>query len=416
MTAQAALDVVTALSWVVVVYKLPALRRNPGDVARRYYWLTLLLIALSLTVLLPNTYLMIDKLSGVPNLARLLGDALALTTSWAAQALLFHLIYPHSEATHRARTIGLILGMALLLMAVCFALAPLPDEALDFTGRYQHTPLVFEYRLVFLASLGMGMGNAARLFWRYGGLAGKPTLRFGLRLCSAAAALGLVYVANEVVRSATARLQILDPMPNPGLVSQVLLATFIAVGLVGATVSAWGPRLGLDRGARWLGHYRSLQRLYPLWLPLYQIKPDIALDPPPSRLADRLSWRRVSFRLYRRVVEIRDGWLLLRPAMDLRVLDYAQRLAKRAALSDPQARAVIDAAVLAVALHRPPKDEAPADDIVMWVQSEGANIPSEIAALERVADCYRHSPIVRAVVARFDAEQARHSPAASEQQ
>ena len=58
-----------------------------------------------------------------------------------------------------------VLLFVLLVMAACFVLAWLPDEALDFTGRYAHTPFSFEYRLVFLAFLGLGLVNAARLFW-----------------------------------------------------------------------------------------------------------------------------------------------------------------------------------------------------------------------------------------------------------
>lgn len=411
MTAQAALDAVTGLAWLVVAYKLPALRRRPDDPARRYNWLTLLLIALALTVLLPAVYLTIDRLSGVSNLARLLGDGCGLGASWAAQGLLFHLNYPAGEATTRTRTIGLVLGVALLLMAGCFALASLPEEALDFTGRYQHTPFIFEYRLVFLASLGLGMGNAARLFWRYAGLAARPTLRLGLRLSAVAAGLGLVYVANEALRSGAARFGVTNPVPSPGVASQSLLAAFISAGLVGATVSAWGPRLGLDAFGPWLRAYRSLNRLYPLWFDLYQVNPDIALDPPTSRFDDLLTWRRVGFRLYRRVVEIRDGWLLLRPYMDAGATEYARQLAALAALPDAEARAVVDAVALSIAMQAQTEGKTSPHENAVVEPSERADLQGEIDALERVAHCYRRSPIVRSAVAHLHAEQSSHRPA-----
>lgn len=186
----------------------------------------------------------------------------------------------------------------------------------------------------------------------------------------------------------------------------MLLAAFIAVGLVGATVSAWGPPLGLDRLGRWFSDYRSLQRLYPLWFALYRANPGIALHPPASRLADLRNTRRVHFRLYRRVVEIRDGWLLLRPHMDARATTYARRLAASAGLPDADARAVVDAAALAVALRAPSLHRREPSHARGEAITEPADLQGEVETLERVARCYRRSPIVRAVATRSAAEAA----------
>src|SRR6201996_7921013 len=58
--------------------------------------------------------------------------------------------------------------------------------------------------------------------------------------------------------------------------------------------------------------YWSLRRLYPLWAGLCQAVPGIALDPVPV-WADRLDPRDLQVRLYRRVIEIRDGYMALTP-------------------------------------------------------------------------------------------------------
>ena len=63
---------------------------------------------------------------------------------------------------------------------------------------------------------------------------------------------------------------------------------------------------------RQAGFYRSLRRLYPLWDGLRQAVPGIALDPVPT-WADRLDPRDLRMRLYRRVIEIRDGYMALSP-------------------------------------------------------------------------------------------------------
>lgn len=48
--------------------------------------------------------------------------------------------------------------------------------------------------------------------------------------------------------------------------------------------------------------------------------------------------RVVDFRLYRRIVEVRDGVLLLRPSMEPRAAAYARELAVTAGLPETEAR------------------------------------------------------------------------------
>src|SRR5581483_9287589 len=73
----------TLLMWAAVVYKLP--RRTPRERGARFLWLTLLGLALAMTVLLPPVYLAVDWLSGIPNLARFLGNGLVLVAGWTAK-------------------------------------------------------------------------------------------------------------------------------------------------------------------------------------------------------------------------------------------------------------------------------------------------------------------------------------------
>lgn len=403
MTTQAVVDAVTVLAWGVVVYKLPSLRRSRHDPARRLFWLTLLAIALTLSILLPPTYLGLDRLAGVPNLARLVGDGLGMLAAWAAQACLFHLNYPPGAARTRTRVLGLALAGTLLFMAGCLARAPIHEEALDFAGRYGQLPSILAYRLAFLGFLALGMGNSARLYWRYAMIVTGPALRLGFRLSAIAAALGLVFVANEVLRVVATPFSPSDPVPDAGAVSQVLIAACIAVGLIGATVPRWGPRIGIPSLVAWGGRYRSLRRLYPLWLALYHAKPQIALQPPPGRLADMLRVWDVDWRLYRRVVEIRDGRLLVRPLMDRRAAAMARDFALAAGLAEPEVRAVIEATELATALRRPHPTAVAVKPPPAEI-SGGTDLPSEVAALERVARHYRRSPIVRKVLHQLSGE------------
>jgi hypothetical protein len=400
VAAQWLVDGVTALAWAVVAYKLPSLLRSPKDPARRSYWLSLFAMAAALTVLLPQVYLWLDRVTAVPNLSRLLGDSLGIVAAWAGQSLLLYANYPVVEARPRSQRLSWALVAVLAAMAVCFALAPAQPEDRAFTGHYAHVPAILAYRLIFLGWLGVAMVNFTRLSWRYAHVSLHASLRAGFRLVAVGGVLGLGYVANEVLRSGATYLNVADPLPAARL-SQLLIAGFMATGLIGTTMPAWGPHAGIPALVDWLHRYHSLRRLYPLWRALYQASPQIALFPPVPFLADILAWRKLEFRLQRRVVEIRDGQLMLRPYRHPAAIEYARELCANIRLAEEEAAFVLEATDLAVALQMRAAGRVMGSVTPTPLAPVGADLDSEAAALERVARCYRHSPLVQAVLARL---------------
>jgi hypothetical protein len=143
----------TLLMWAAAVYKFP--RRTPPERGARFLWLTLLGLALALTVLLPPVYLTVDRLAGIPNLARLLGNGLVLVAGWTAQAYLFHLNYVQERAEPAIRRNGYLLLATLLGTSMLFSRARVDEEALDFQNRFADAPFILEYRLLYLAYLGL---------------------------------------------------------------------------------------------------------------------------------------------------------------------------------------------------------------------------------------------------------------------
>lgn len=406
-------DGVTVLAWAVVVYKLPSLLRSPRDLARRSYWISLFAMAAALTVLLPQVYLWIDRVTGVPNLSRLLGDGLGVLAAWAGQSLLLYANYPAVEAGPRSLKLSWALILVLVVMASCFALAPAQPEDRDFTGHYTHLPTILVYRMVFLAWLGLAMVNFTRLSWRYARVSQRPPLRVGFRLVAIGGVVGLGYVANEAIRSGTTYANVVDPLPAARL-SQFLIAGFMTTGLIGTTMPAWGPHVGIPSLARWLHTYRSLRRLYPLWFVLCQASPQIALFPPVSLLSDILAWRHLDFRLHRRVIEIRDGEVMLRPYRHPAALVYARDVCADVGLTEERATVVLEAADLAVALRMRAAGQVMGNLTPMPRAPSGIDLGSEAAALEMLAHCYRYSPLVRAVVGRVEADRTRIILAAGE--
>lgn len=330
------------------------------------------------------------------------------------QTFLLHVNYQGREVAVRRRRGTLIFVGALVLLTVLFALAPIDDEAVWFIQRYGRSPFVLEYRLTFLVYMGVAMANVASLSLRYARITNRPTLRLGLRLVALGGLCGLGYVLSDGLSLLSIRFQVADPLPAPALVSSVCSAAALVLTIVGSTMPAWGPRAGIPAMCDWYARYRSLRRLYPLWAALYRAQPEIALLPPPSAIQDALVFRDLGFRLYRRVVEIRDGYLLLRPYFDPDAVAAATDLCAQAGLTSDTTKAVVDAASLAVALKYQACGQRPHTAAPYPVSDRGADLADEVVTLERVAHCFQHSPIVRRVLSRMASPEHRPISAAQD--
>jgi hypothetical protein len=386
------------LLWVAVAYKLPTIIRAPRDPGRRWLWLTLFFLTLAITVLLPPVYVGIDGDLGRANLARLLSNGLTLVSCWTAQALLAHL--NGADAGRTVQRTGILLAVALGAMAYLFLTAPVSQEALDFPERYATMPHVLEYRLVFLAYLGFAEVQIARLSWRYARVAPHASLRLGLRIDAAGGFLATLYVLHDGSYLISRRLGIAYPLGNPGTIEPVLIALAVAMFAIGATMPTWGPRIGVTRLCGWVSQYRSLRRLYSLWIALRRSCPEIALLPAPSSLVDVWDVRDVKFRLYRRVIEIRDGILALRPYGDPMVVAAAAQSCREEKLGTDETEAVVEAVGIVVGQCAKERGEGRVGELD-GAKGGGNDLDQETAYLGRVARAYARSTVVRATRAQL---------------
>jgi hypothetical protein len=151
----------------------------------------------------------------------------------------------------------------------------------------------------------------------------------------------------------------------------------------------------------WGRRYRAYRRLYPLWSALYRAAPEIALFPPRSLIADLFTFRGLEFLLYRRVIEIRDAFLALRPYIDPEVVAHARQVCQAADLSPEETQAVVEAASLTAAVKAKQSGRLVNAPESSFALSSATAIRSEVATLERVARYYDRSPYVRATLARM---------------
>ncbi len=397
-----------AIIWSAVIYKLRDLRKDPHNLALRALCAALTFPALAYTLAAPWISVRVDDALGIPNVATLLIYGSDVVHTAFAQLLLLAWTHPHGQVWARFRWRVLAVGLALAGMATLFLMASVREERpTDFNEVYATTPYVTEFLLVFYVTFGASMAALGQLCWRYAGMVGRLWLRRGLRLVAVGTGFGLGYCVCEMIYI-SARLA--GENPRAWNIAALLIAGAGAPVLcAGLTLPAWGPQLSTTFA--WLHSYHSYRKLRPLWLALYRAVPEIALVPPTSLAADRLPIRDLGFRLYRRVIEIRDGRLALRPYFSPQVTVATRRLARAAGLRGDELEATVEAAGLKAALRVNARGSTVttltlADDGDQSHSPAGGSLSEESAWLVRVAQAFRHSPVVVAVAALTEADTA----------
>jgi len=401
---------VATIAFCTAIIKIRAFARRPeSDPALRA--MCGFLTALGLAFLfLSNTAQSITN-GLFPNLGRLLGNAGTMIAAYATLALLVHLTYSPA-ARSRLRVRFITLAVTLTAMATLFFATPRPESHGVFGSAYATEPTLASYALLYAIYLSIALIDLLVLCWRYARrLPERFWLRLGLRLDAFGCFLGLVYAVEKAiyVGNEWAGLDLLFPhhagpctspfTPAPCGFSIGLPATAVLVIIIGVTIPAWGPRIGAPFA--WIRRRGDLRKLEPLWRALQEASPHLAFTTVDDRHAD------TAFKLYRRVIEIRDGQLALRPYRDPALTTAATQAARNAGLTGAELHATIEAAEIAAALtaarsaeHPEPLDDPPP----VSGAPAGTTLTAETAWLVRVAEAFTRSPIVRAQAARSRVE------------
>jgi hypothetical protein len=383
--------VAVTVLWAAVLVQFPSHRRVP---LRRAVWDTIVLLAAIGTLDLPVVGARLDSAIGLPNAADVAQHVLAITAATLGRYCAEQVIGAPRSRTRWSSWVQTALPAATVAaMLALFALSPARTHATDtarytdFPMQYAASPAVFAYWLIFAVYLGTAFVLINRLSWRYGRRAGRTPLGCGLILMAVGMLAGLGYLGygTAVVAARAAGVQGSFITTAPGVI-QCLFGALIVLVAVGSLLPATGHCPVLRRAAL----YWSLWRLYPLWAGLCQAVPGIALDPVPA-WADHLDPRDLQMRLYRRVIEIRDGYLALTPVAVPGIEDLVQAAAGRHRLR-PADQATLAAAVqleLARRAELRGDDQGPATaDGLPWANRAflaGADLDSEVRLLRTVA-------------------------------
>ncbi|SEF94371.1 hypothetical protein SAMN05444920_1011078 [Nonomuraea solani] len=370
---------IAAICWVVFVVKAADLVRRPRHPGLRSLVVICLGLSVALTVGIPPVYAAFDRLTDVPNAAKLIQHLATLTAAGAISVMLVgpdiarardrDRDRPGARARGRGRARArrrIVLGCgAATAMTVLFALAPVDvSEPILFADRYSTAAFIPQYMLVFVAMTTLACVDIALSTWRYGRHTASGALRLSVRLVSAAALFGIAYCLYKALYVA-GRLLGHTPADGENAVSTPLALTAVILGATGLAL----PKLGAaaETARKRLACLRAYRRLRPLWSDLHAAMPEIALHRPRTR--EPLAILDIEYRLYRRVIEINDGLLALDIAAHH---EPGPRAAAAAASAVAHALRTRDGRALEAA-DQPP--ERSLDDEVRW--------------LVMVADAYR---------------------------
>lgn len=392
-----------ALMVAVALYRVSAF--GEGGAARSLWLALLALVGGSVVNIAPLHQWLLEV--GGPA-----GQAVAVEVFTVLAAAFVLALIAQTTGVGCTRRLGVITVMALLAMSVPLLVlrpASLTDGPTDGSGGLPASASAADvaawgvHWVVVLGLLTWAQVAAVLLCRRQGRAAAPGPLRSRLRLIGLGCVSGLGFAA---ARALVIVASLAGGGPAWDEVGQQLQNLFLAGALVGIGIGSGYPQLvaGLATAHAEVSSARSLLRLRRLWRLMVISAPGITLAPSPltSVLAGPLSLRE---RLYRRVMEIRDGLLALSPYASARlrrdVAASAVALGRPAVEAEAVGEAVwITAAVRAKQSGQEPQHGGHDEPDQPPVRRGGADLRAEVAWLELVADAHAKWSLTR----RLEAE------------
>lgn len=341
------------LLWAATAIRLPTLWR---DQRQRAVWTVIFALALVKTASYPP---FAERLHA-PVLPNLLGVV-------AAFGLLRFIALVTGAGPRRWHAV-----VAIAVLVALGVLAAIAGPDIDNNGDVLAGPLppaAVAYWVVLEGYLGAVLVTVANLFRTFGRAAPAGLPRLGLRAIAAGSAVISLYAATKSVLIVVHACGVPVAFDRIEPVAHVIQAAAILVAVAGSLVPA------TRRARAVVAAYRSLLRLRPLWRAMRDAFPEVILFSPRRAVIELAGVDDVDLRLYRRVIEIRDGMLALRDYRPSRVPP------------DPDP-AVTEARGIARALERLAAGAEPGDRPEAWAPV-GPDMADEVAWLSRVSAAFR---------------------------
>lgn len=307
--------------------------------SRVYLAFALGTIATALTLSAPGTLALTALFEPVPNITRLIGDALAMVAAFCVLAMLAHTVASPTTAVRRTMIAAIVLVGCVAAM-VALLLRAHTQFTVEFATTYGDNRGAIVYEALYVAYMCWGMISFIWLIRRYARRDGDRLMRWGLRINMVAAGVGLTWAAWKIVNAVVVVVKA-HPITEQAGVSELLGALVVGLIAAGVTLPSWARwALALAAAYRAWCAYRALT---PLWTTLVREVPEVAL--PDADFGDG-----IDYALYRRVIEIRDAQLALRPYIPPDLPGRVAEAARAANLEPHQAARLVEATELAAAI------------------------------------------------------------------
>jgi hypothetical protein len=372
---------------VALLFKMPSLIREPRNPFLRALCAVIALAGLTAVAGIPAVMSYLQISTGVPAVWLLGTLAVACAAVRSTHLLLWN---PLTEARRKINSGLVYYAIALAAIVVLCIMArgmAAPSDILSHQeapeAHWASIPYVRDAFLVFCATITLTYLDAAVRCARLGKLVDSRRLRrstwilcIGMVMLSAYAVGLAVYVIGFRFGVILADLQ---------AVAVLAAGCGSVMSVVGVSMPILGPRR-----ERLMAYWR----LGPLWRDLGRAIPHVVLERPRLPIVDTWNPWRLDYRLYRRVIEIRDGMLALGPYFHPAVAAEVQRLSRKDGLSEAELAANVVAAQIGAAINdrragRPASTPTPPAEL-----AEGSrhHLDSELAFLVPIARAYGKSP------------------------
>ena len=318
----------------------------------------------------------------IPHVARLLSNSASLAAATSVLAVSFQVNLEPDDARRRVRLRLVLLVAAVFGMTTFFTLEQL---------MHRSSAMYALYLLIFISYLAFAIVDFLRQAVQQANSSRRRSVKVGLRTAALGCVFALIYAGYKLtllvtlgigIRLIPDHTQCSSLIAAPCVFSVTSPAFAVLLICLGLTLPAVVYPISQSRRRRW--EIRSFEALGPLWQDLSAAMPQIVL---PAESVGDANASDSDFLLQRRVVEISDGILALRPYRSQQVQDAAQQTVGEG--TDGQA-AIVEAAVLAAALaalkagRLPDKVAAPptAD------ATGGSDLRADTQWLLRIADAY----------------------------
>lgn len=370
-----------------------ARQSDSRSAARGYLAVGLLLCAVNAGVRIATNTCDSD---GVTGAALLAADLTGGGAACALVCMLRHWTQRPAPARRAVRAVQILFAAAVVAMGVLFTAAPsITDEGRGcWHLMNQQSNEVSAYTLLYTVLIGgAGLELALTARRHASALRDRPLIRASLLMFAGAGAAGLLYSATFLAGIVAAK----AGTPIPHIVTLTIIVSSYQVAFLLLAAAALAPAAGniWSRSQRaWLG-----LNLYPLWRVITDQLGGTETDPRDrTEVVVRCFAEQGDHTLSEMVMRVRDGYLQLRPYLDSRIAEMTQRHAREIGVPEENMDALVEAAMLAVALRERAAGHTPAG--TGEVDPGAPDLAGEVRWLADVSRAFSDCQVVQLVLVR----------------